>query len=357
MHRNGLGQLRREALAFTFALLVAACTSTSTPRLSEPTVSTPTTKPASQPSLETLPESPSTTVNAGFPAWATSTIVEVDPITLAATGPEIPAGPWSEASAVTDDLIAVATWPREESQRVDARWRLVVASRETGELLFDKRVGDMNVLGMFPTTTGELMIVEPIRSADGNSADGFVVHAYDPGANEVREAARFVHGDFYPSSLTLLSNGHLGVVGTESARQLRIVVFDWQSNQTLTDVTLDDVPLEADAPDGVFVDNMGHPVIWDQPRGRVLVVHAHEDVITTVGVPDGEIEQVPLVEDRSLFRALLAWAVPAAKAKGLPSVQRHAIVSGDHLYVAGRQSPSNRRKRTPTHTRSQRPSC
>ena len=80
---------------------------------------------------------------------------------------------------------------------------------------------------------------------------------------------------------------------------------------------------------------MHHPVVWDESRSRVLVVHAHEDVITTLDIPTGEMERASLVEDRSLLGAVLTWLVPPAEAKGLPSFQRQAVMSGQHLYVVG----------------------
>lgn len=308
------------------------------PLSSTSTAIQPTTTSSEQPDAAD-PVSSSTTLDPGIPDWATSTVAEMDPISLMPVGPGVPAGSWVEGSAVTEDVIALATWPWEEMDRSDSRWRLVVASRETGELLFDERVGDMNVLSMFSAPSGEVMIVEPIRSADWNFADGFVVHAYNPEAGELREAARFNEGDFQPHSLTLLSDGRFGLVGAERNGDVfdrpRIVVFDWEANETVTDVILDDLPLDADAPDGVFVDQMHHPVVWDEARARALVIHAHEDVVTTITVPNGEIEEVALVEHQSLLNALLAWLVPPAHAKGLPSSQRQAVISGDHLYIAG----------------------
>lgn len=316
-------------------VLVSACTELSAERSASTTslVESTTTSSLAQPgSSSTVPASET-------PSWATSTIVQMDPVTLARVGPAIPSGFWAEGSAVTDELVAVATWPMEESGRANARWRLVVAARDTGDLLFSERVGDMNVIGMFAAPSGEVMIVEPIRSADWNFADGFVIHAYDPSSNELREAARFEDGDFQPYSMRQLSDGQLGFMGTERNGDLfdrqRIVVFDWQTNETVMDVTLDDLPLEANAPDGIFVNPMYHPVVWDETRNRALVVHAHEEAVTAISVPDGAIEKVPLTEAQSIFESLLAWLIPSTHAKGLPSSQRSAVISGDYLYVAG----------------------
>jgi hypothetical protein len=329
---------RRASAVLVLLFLVIACAERSTEPSSttgaEPTTST------SEPLVTTTTVPPSTTGETEWPDWASSSVVEVDPVSLETVGPAIPAGLWSEGSTVTDNVVAFATWPTEETERTDPRWRLVVASRETGELLFDERVGDMNVLGMFTGPSGEVMVVEPIRSADWNHADGFVVRGYNPEAPVLREAARFDRGDLYPFSFTLLSDGLMGIVGAERSNddlfdRYRIVVFDWETNETVMDVVLDDLPLEVDAPDGVFVDPMHHPVVWDEARSRVLVIHAHEDVITTVTIPTGDTERVPLVEDQSLLGAAFAWFVPAAEAKGLPSFQRQAVISGDHLYVVG----------------------
>jgi hypothetical protein len=327
------------AVALSVTLLVAACAGSSTepPSGSTSTGSQPTTSSSTQ-SVTSAPVTSSTIVNREFPSWATSTLVEMDPISLMPVGPAIPAGLWTEGSAVTEDLIAVATWPNEESDRADPRWRLVVASRESGELLFDERVGDMNVLGMFASASGEVMIVEPIRSADWNHADGFVVRGYHRARDELREVARFDEGDFYPSSLTLLSSGHLGVVGIERTGDVfdryRIVVFDWQSNETVTDVILDGLAFDTEAPEGVFVDSMHHPLIWDEARSRALVVHADEDVISAVALPSGEVKHVRLHAKSSLMNAFFGWLVPSADAKGLPSFQRRAVISGD-MYVVG----------------------
>jgi hypothetical protein len=291
--------LRLSAVALSVTLLVAACAGTSTePSSSSKSSSVEPTTSSSQQSVITAPVSSSTTVDSEFPSWVSSTLVEMDPISLAPVGPAIPAGLWTEGSAVTDDLIAVATWPLQESERADARWRLVVASRDTGEVIYDERVGVMNVLGMFSSVSGEVMIVEPVRSADWNFADGFVVRGFNPETAELSEVARFDEGDFFPSSLTLLSDGRLGVVGSERTGDVlgpsRIVAFDWQTNETVTDVTLDDLPLNTEAPEGVFVESMHHPLMWDEARSRALVVHAHEDVITTVAIPSGEVQHVPL---------------------------------------------------------------
>ncbi len=328
--------LRRWALGVSFLFLVAACAENPAEPSEESVTSSTLVVQSTTSTLEEVDDSAVTTtsVDAEWPDWATSTVVEMDPISLAQVGPAIPAGAWTEGSAVTDDLIALVTWSWE-----GARWRLVVASRETGELLFDQPVGDMNVLGMFTAPSGEVMVVEPIRSADWNFADGFVVYGYDREVGGLREAARFDEGEFNPYSLTVLSDGRLGFVGRErngDAFDLyRIVVFDWQTNEAVTDVILDDLPLVADAPEGVFVHHMLHPVVWDEPRDRTLVVHAHEEVITTVSMATGEVEEVPLVRDQTLLGALLSWLVPTADAKGLPSVQRQAVISGEHLFVAG----------------------
>lgn len=331
--------LRPMALALVVMLLASACAGSPMESASD---SIPGAEPAPStlpPNAEALPGSTSTVVNEKLPDWATSTVVEMDPLSLAPLGPAIPAGLWTEGAVVTDDLIALATWPLEETERADARWRLVVASRETGEVFFDERIGGMNVIEMFAPPSGEVTVVQPIRSADLNFADGFVVRRYDPGAGQLRQVAHFAEGGFQPNSLTLLSDGRLGLVGAERNGdvfdRIRIVIFDWQTHETVTDVVLEDLPLKADAPDGVFVEDMHHPVVWDEARDRALVVHAHEEVITTVSIPDGKIEKVPLARDQSLLGALLTWVMPPVGAKGLPSVQRHAVISGDHLYVAG----------------------
>lgn len=331
--------LKRWMAGLLLLFLVTSCRGTTTespPEISSSSVAESTTSTLNQPDESSATTTPA---ESEWPDWATSTVVEMDPISLAQIGPAIPAGAWTEGSAVTDETIALATWPVEETERAHSRWRLVVASRDTGELIFDERVGDMNVLGMFTAPSGEVMVVEPIRSADWNFADGFVIHGYDHRAGVLREAARFEDGEFNPNLLTVLSNGHLGFVGKErnnDAFELyRIVVFDLRTNEAVADVVLDHLPLVADAPEGVFVDHMLHPVMWDELRSRILVVHAHEDVITTVSLPTGDIEVVPLNRDQSLLSALFAWFVPRAEAKGLPSVQRHAVVSGEHLYVAG----------------------
>lgn len=338
MGRSVRGQLKPRILGLSLlavpVVFVTACAGSSVEP--SPGATSTTSEPVSSASSEL---GSSATLGSGMPAWATSTVVEVDPITLAPVGPPIPAGDWVEGSAVTDDVIAMVTWALEEVDRPDSRWRLVVASRETGELLFDERVGDMNILGMFPASSGEVVVVEPIRSADRTVGDGFVVHSHDPATGELREAARFDEGDFQPRSLTLLSDGRLGLVGAERNGdlfdRLRIVVFDWEANEAVTDVSLNDLPLDGDAPDGVFVDQMHHPVVWDEAQSRALVIHAHEDVVTTVGVPNGKVEEVVLAEGRSLLDAFLGWLVPPAHAKGLPSHWREAVVSGDHIYIAG----------------------
>lgn len=337
MARDTLMSWRRWllALALCTPILLVACNSSGSLLAERRSATTP-------PSERMLPRSrssPSNSLDATERAWATSTVVEVEPVSLAATGPRVPSGQWTEGSAVTDDVIAIATWPREEVEQADARWRLVVARRDTGELLFDDRVGDMNVVQMFAAPSGEVMIVEPLRSADWNFADGFVVHGYDPDRDALREVARFDDGDLYPASVTFLPDGRLGVVGTERNGdvfdQYRMVVFDWQNNETVMDVVLEELPIEADAPDGVFVEPLGHATVWDEERNRVLVVHAHEDVITTVDIPTGDVGHVALAEDRSVLEGLLSWFVPAAHAKGLPGSQRQAVMSGEHLYVAG----------------------
>lgn len=326
--------MRRWAKVLSLLFLGAACADISTESMAPAATSTSVVATSTSEQPVESQGSSTTTQHAAWPDWATSTVVEVDPVTLADVGPAIPAGAWSEGSAVTDDLIAIATWPADGI----SWWRLVVASRDTGEVLFDERVGAMNILGMFTSPSGEVMVVEPIRSADWNFSDGFVVDAFNVDTNDLEEVARFDDGDFVPLRLTVLSDGRLGVVGWDrhgDTFQHRTIVFDWASNEVVVDVVLEGLPVEAEAPDGVYVDPMYHPVIWDEKRSRGLVVHAHEDVITTVGIPNGEIEEIPLVRERSLLSALFAWLVPAADAKGMPSFQRQAVISGDHLYVAG----------------------
>ncbi|HUP15928.1 MAG TPA: hypothetical protein VM848_07765 [Acidimicrobiia bacterium] len=327
--------MSRLAMVLSLLLLGAACADVSTGSSSAPTATSTSVvaSSTSEPPIESRGSS-TTTLRAGWPDWATSSVVEVDPVTLVDVGPAVPAGAWSEGSAVTDDLIAIATWPADGI----SWWRLVVASRDTGEVLFDERVGTMNILGMFTLPSGEVMVVEPIRSADWNFSDGFVVDAFNVDTNDLEEVARFDDGDFVPLRLTVLSDGRLGVVGWDrhgDTFQHRIIVFDWARNEVVVDVVLEGLPVEAEAPDGVYVDPMYHPVIWDEERSRILAVHAHEDVITTVGIPSGEIEEILLVPERSLLSAFFAWLVPAADAKGMPSFQRQAVISGDHLYVAG----------------------
>lgn len=327
--------MRRWATALTLLLFIAACADASTGSPSSLAASSTTVVAAStsEPSVDS-PVSSTTTLRAGWPEWATSTVVEVDPVTLADVGPAIPAGAWSEGSAVTDDLIAIVTWPAGGI----SWWRLVVVSRDDGEVLFDERVGDMNVLGMFTSPSDDVMIVEPIRSADWNFSGGFVVSAFNVETNDLEEVARFDDGEFVPLRLTVLSDGRLGIVGWDrhdDTFQHRIVVFDWTTDDVVVDVVLEGLPVEAEAPDGVYVDPMYHSFVWDEERNRILVVHAHEDVLTTVGIPNGQVEEIPLVQDTSVLSALFAWLVPPANAKGMPSFQRQAVISGDHLYVAG----------------------
>lgn len=327
--------MRIRAMGLSILLMGAACADNSA-ESSSPPAATSTSVVATSTSEQPVEShgSTTTTLRAGWPDWATSTVAEVDPVTLAEVGPAIPAGAWSEGSAVTDDLIAIATWPAGGI----SWWRLVVASRDTGEVLFDQRVGDMNILGMFTSPSGEVMVVEPIRSADWNFSDGFVVYAFNVDTNDLEDVARFDDGDFVPLRLVVLSDGRLGMVGWDrhgDTFQHRVVVFDWASNEMVVDVVLEGLPVEAEAPEGVYVDPMYHSVVWDEERSRILVVHAHEDTVTTVSIPSGEIEVIPLARERSLLSAFFAWLVPVADAKGLPSFQRQAVVSGDHLYVAG----------------------
>ena len=91
-------------------LLLAACNSSA----SLSTERRPAATQRSEQALQHSADSPSTSLDADGPAWATSTVVEVDPVSLAAIGPRMPSGYWSEGSAVTDDVIAIVTWPDEE---------------------------------------------------------------------------------------------------------------------------------------------------------------------------------------------------------------------------------------------------
>ncbi len=272
-------------------------------------------------------------------SWATRLVAEADPVTLEQTGPGIPAGYWVEQAVVTDEVVGFVTWSEEETDRVDARWRLVIADRASGEVLMEDRVGDMNPIGMFAVPSGEVIVVEPIRSSDWNHADGFVVRSYDPVSRNLREVASFNEGAFLPFTMTVLGDGLIGVSGSERNQdgifdRMRIVVYDWAEQSTVVDVTLDDLPLHGDSPEGVFVDSLGHGVAWDLERGRAIVVHAHEDVATTVDYPSGNTETVDLVNDQTLLGALFSWLVPPAYAKGLPSSARNVTISGDRLYVA-----------------------
>ena len=116
-------------LGVGFLLLVAACAESPAEQSEESATSSTLVVEATTSTLEEVDDSAVTTtsVDAEWPDWATSTVVEMDPISLAQVGPAIPAGAWTEGSAVTDDLIALVTWSGD-----GARWRLVVASRETG---------------------------------------------------------------------------------------------------------------------------------------------------------------------------------------------------------------------------------
>lgn len=334
--------IRKLCSLFSLVIAVGACSSVQNPRLGPDTTTTisPSESPqATSTPTKTVSAPESVEASADDRSWATRLVAQADPVTLEQSGPGIPSGYWVEQAVVTDDVIALVTWSEEEADRVDARWRLVIADPASGDVHLDDRIGDMNPLGAFAAASGEVIVVEPIRSSDWNHGDGFTVRGYDPETRVIREVTSFTEGDFFPFTMTVLGDGLIGVTGSErnddgDFDRMRLVVYDWATGSIIVDKTLDDLPLRGDAPDNVFADNLGHAVAWDIGRGRAIVVHAHEDVVTTIDYPSGDTRTIDLVNDQSLLGALFSWLVPPAQAKGLPSSARNVVISGDRLFVA-----------------------
>lgn len=335
-----MGSHLAAGLAAALVMLAACGSPASSPGTSIPAGAATTAPPPSSlaaPVPTSRPVPPPTTAAppaAAWPSWARNGVAPAVPGSLAPAGDALPAGDWVEA-ALADDLgIVYVTWS-------DAApvWRLVAAP--AGDAAWrDQRGGDMNVLGVFRASTGEVLVVEPIRSADRNSAAGFIVHAYDQATATMRRAATFGDQSFATAAATQLDERRLGLWGWDRDGEvfgdLRVVVYDWQARRAEVDVVLDDVNLDSGAPAEVpYVGRLGPAVVWDHARNRAIVVHADREAVTTVSYPDGAVATRKLTESRSLLEALLGWFVPPALAKGLPASSRSAIIVGDHLHVAG----------------------
>lgn len=73
---------------------------------------------------------------------------------------------------------------------------------------------------------------------------------------------------------------------------MRIVVFDWEQGLPVIDLVLDDIAIQAEAPEGVFVGYLDHAVVWDVVRNRALTVQADKDFVTAVEYPSGDVETI-----------------------------------------------------------------
>lgn len=295
-----------------------------------PPSSVTTTEPVSTPPPQTQPPAQPLLLA----DWARRGISAFDPTSLGLVGPALPVGYYVEAVARGAGTVAFTTWADDSAR---ARWRLVVADLNTGEVYHDDRVGDMNTLGMWIEQSGEVLVVEHRRSEDPNRVSGITVHGFDPTTGEVEQRAEFADPSFWPVGMEKLEGSTLGLWGYSQddggANRLRIVVFDWKDNAVVVDSLLRDVDVDPDAPDEAFVGPLAHAVVWDMERERALVVHAHEDVVTEVAIPSGEATTIELQRSRSFLEALMGWWVPTAHAKGLPGSQRSAAVIGDTMFV------------------------
>lgn len=236
---------------------------------------------------------------------------------------------------VSGDVVAYTTWAEDSAA---AKWRLVVADRHSGQVKHDARIGGVNALAIWVDADGAILVAEPHLTPDRNSTQGLRIHRYDPASASVTVAVELADADMVPIGLEVLDDSTIGLWGfhrgQDGINAMRVMVFDWRHNEIITDRVIDGLTLEADAPEEAYLGILVHSVVWDMARSRALVVHAHEDVVTTVAIPSGEMSVVELEESRSILEAFVDWLIPAAEAKGLPGSQRIVAKIGDTMYIA-----------------------
>jgi hypothetical protein len=151
---------------------------------------------------------------------------------------------------------------------------------------------------------------------------------------------------FQPNDLAVVDEDHLAVVGVEAAAGdrervvpwLRIVQFDLRSGEVVGDIHLDGVQAGWFPGDTEFGEWVYPGIAWDLPQRRVHVVHADDDVVSSVDL-DTLAREVHDFGAPTGVRALFpGWFARSASAKGPTlGVQRQAVLSPDgrHLYVTG----------------------
>lgn len=298
-------------------LLVAACAG--------PSTATPSTDTSSATSATSLPFS--TTTSTTTPPWVNpdespSQLVKVDPVSLdplPGFDPIVIANGWGYSSP-NGRWLVLEVWPTEWTRE---RVMIDVEGWEAKEIDY----------------AFALIGVDDQGAVYGEQAmgRGNIIHRLSAGSDEWE---RLIDLDYpgYWLWTPMLVGGRL--VGLYVGERPVLMVTELETGhriETPVEGALVEATVVATLPDGseVFESYMPGMVVGDE---RVLIVHAHEDVVTEVDLATGMAEKHQLTIETSIVDRFLAWLVPPAVAKG-PSagVTRHAAFSQDGatLYLSG----------------------
>lgn len=229
--------------------------------------------------------------------------------------------------------LAVFAWPS-GSSNIGGELRLI-DSRMWTDVDTGVRLGDIAVWLGWTADAKQLVWIRPI-----GAGDDYLVSAYDVGSGSVRDVARLPPG-FQPADARLLDS-QLVVVGARNVRNVAmehaaVAFVDLGGARATSLLSLPGLRLgqfKDDAP-GAYPNRMIEPaLVWDQVRGRLLLVDAEADILRIVDLVKGT-ESGPLRVRRSA-----AASAGGRAAKMVSATSKVAVLSGDGrwLYVTGIRS-------------------
>lgn len=247
---------------------------------------------------------------------------------------------WKQAISPDGRTLAAFTWPTQERE-----WgALRLLDLET----WQTTVAPLTNIG----STSNLSFTEDGQSLYWIAGDYFagdvVLWRYDI-ASETASIVTAFPSQFSPRDIQLLDDNRLALYGvpTDSGNLTSgapsVIVVDLDAGTIVADVVLEGVKAgQYRIANDWEVYRPG--TAWDVERGLLYVVHADDDVITSVDLNRGAIVETTAYAPRqSRTDRLLDWLVPSAAAKGGPWTGRQVVLSDDgaRLFIAPASDQNN----------------